>query len=211
MRWADSWPEPGVRFVERHMELRDYSGRMSVIETVESAVVELRGIKYNILHIVHWQVDEEIYDVDYYDKYSGNKELGILPETSVPNELFQKMHADALRFFRVNEVRDELESRHEIILTEDGKDPSRVTVTFKKKQWSGYRLTYRKKQNGQIQLIEAVTSLTFTEERARAGYSRIPRDLCEAAFDKVVGHFNNCPATNNRQGELSLTPQDAPK
>lgn len=205
-----SWPpELGVRFVERHIELRGYSGLMSVIETVEEGVVDFGGDEFEIFHVIYWRGNEETLDIKRYKSQSGNKELGVLPEIDIPNDIYEKMKRDALRFFRQEDIRDELESLHEIILTEDKNDPSLVTVTFKRCQWSGYRLTYRNGPDGRVRLIEARTNRTLRPEQARSGYSRIPKDLCEVVYDRVAEHFANCPRThNNRQGELKLATHD---
>lgn len=210
MNWPECWSQPGIKFTERHAELPGHSGLSSFIETVEEGVVNVGGIEVAIFHVIRWRGNEETLDVRRYKNYSGNKELGVLPEINVPNDIYQKMRRDALRFFRQEDIRDELESLHEIILTKDKNDHFLITVTFKRCQWSGYRLTYRNGPDGQVQLIEARTSRTLRSDRARSGYSRIPKDLCEVVYDRVVEYFSNTRRTdNNRQGELELPSSDA--
>ena len=208
VKHLDRWPELGVRFIDRHIEKENYSGRTSVVETVAEYKGSWEGREVIYRYAIHWTVDDEALEIQRYDKFAANEAaenaIGLNRRISIPSELLNKMCSMAEQFLYTEGVREELSFLHEIKLERDPQNHDHIIATFRTRRWSGYRMVFREHE-GHVQLIESVNRRILSGDRAQGGHKRIPQILCRATFALVSDYIRGqYVSKGNRQGELDL-------
>lgn len=207
MREISTRPKIGVEFVERTIDLPDFSGFMEVIETVCECLDEKIGQTYR--YVIHWRIDEE----DSVKRYAHQVEKEGHPDllASIPYEIYQRMRGRAVSFLKVERAKDSTLSLHEYVIEVDPRDKSRVALRFKRRNCP-YRFGFCQKPDGEIWAIETTNYTVLTGKRAREGHRRAPQETCEEAYDIIVKHFAGClNSDDHTQGELELDTPNAPK
>jgi len=194
--------ELGVRKLERYVETKDFQGRKEVVETVAEYVGIWEGPPTVYRYAVHWLFDYDTLDFEDYDKFPANNEAARYGRISIPQDLWRSMQGMVVAFLLTEQVRKILT---ESISIKPETDARRVTISFRKRQWSGFTLTYAQKRDGEIILMESRNTSPARGERARRGHSRIPRVASELAYDVVVRYFGGLPLHHERQRTLDLS------
>lgn len=191
-----------VRFVERSIDLPDFSGSMEVIETACECLDEKIGQTYR--YIIHWRIDEE----DSVKRYAHQVEKEGQPDSlaSIPYEIYQRMRGKALSFLKVERAKDSTLSLHDYVIEVDPIDGSKVALRFKRRNCP-YRFGFYQKPDGSIWATETTNYTVLTGRRAREGHKRAPQETCEEAYDIIVKHFAGClNSDDHTQCELELAP-----
>ncbi len=193
-----------VGFVERAVDLPNFSGFMEVIETTCECVDGQNGEKTACRYLIHWRTDEE----GRVKRYAHQVEKdGGLPSSleSIPYEIYQRMHGEALSFFNKERTKDAIQSLHDYVITVDPHDKSKASIRFKGRKWSPYQFTFRLKPNGKIDTVQTITNIVLADEHARDGHRRPPPDVRHAAYDFISKHFAGClNSDDHTQCELEL-------
>jgi hypothetical protein len=196
-----TYPELGTRRIERYVVHNDFKGRRDVIETVAEYTGHWENMPIVYRYAVHWLFDLDALEIDWYDKLPANEEAGRYEKISIPRGLWSKMEGMALSYLITEQTKDALSDA--IYITPHANE-RKVTVTFKKRLWSGYVLIYERAVDGSIILLESRVMLRKTRDPARKGHSRIPRALCELTHDMVYRYFAGLPLHEGRQQTLGL-------
>lgn len=190
-----------VSFVERTIDLPNFSGFMEVIET---------ACEQELCHyVIHWRIDEDGRVKRY--AHQVEKEGRPDPLASIPYEIYQRMRGRAASFIRVERAKDSVLSLHDHVIEPDPRDRTRVTLRFRRRN-RPYRFGFCLQPDGGIEATETTNYTRLVGERAREGHKRVPTEVCAEAYDIIVKHFAGClNLDDHTQCELELSPPGAPK
>lgn len=196
-----------VMFVERTIDLPNFSGFMKVIETSCECLDDGNGQRRH--YIIHWRIDEK----DNVRRYAHEVRVGDGPPdslASIPYEIYERMHGEALSFFEIEKDKDSVKSLHEYIIEVDPQDKSKASIRFKRLGWSAYRFSFRLQANGGIQAIQTINNSVLAGARAESGHKRAPKKAAKTAYAIISEYFAGClNSDNHTQCELELSSSGA--